>query len=206
MDIVLATNNLGKIREFRTIFKEQKEVDLLSLRDFSHYTPPSESGKTFEENALLKAVHAARTLAKWAVADDSGLVVPALNNAPGVYSARYSGEGATESKNRAKLLREMQGLQAEQRYAYFECCLVLANADGYKKTVRGICEGWISDEERGCHGFGYDSLFVKHDYDKTFAELDESIKNRISHRRKAIDKLLIALEHIMREEKLSSQI
>lgn len=194
MEIILATLNLHKMREFKQIFKAFPQIELLSLNDFQGYIPPEEEGKTFEENALLKATHAAKALGKWAIADDSGLVVPALQGAPGVYSARYAGPKATDLDNRKKLLKEMAGKSDLERAAYFECVIALSNPQGEARSVSGICEGLITAEERGRGGFGYDSLFIKHDYSHTFAELEESIKNRISHRRKAIDKLMLLLD------------
>lgn len=194
MQLVLATHNLHKIREFREMLKPLKGFDILSLSNFPHYNLPEETGTTFEENAVLKAVDAAKALNLWVLADDSGLVVPALNGAPGVYSARYAGEDATDSENRQKLLEAMTKLSGEHRYAYFECVLALAGPDGVKKCVSGKVEGMIAPLEKGRNGFGYDPLFIKHDYDKTFAELTEDIKNKISHRRKALERLLPVLE------------
>lgn len=199
MEIVLATTNLHKIREFREMLKIFKNLDLLSLINFPSYVQPPETGVTFEENATIKAVHAAQALTKWVMADDSGLVVPSLSGSPGVYSARYAGEGATDADNRLKLLQALHGKHEFERNAYFECCLVLANPEGVQKCVSGTCEGTILTEERGRHGFGYDSLFLKNDYDKTFGELDETTKNRISHRRKALEKLMGTLETLLRE-------
>lgn len=171
-----------------------KPYDVLSLLNFPEYTPPEETGLTFQENAILKAEHAAKALNKWVIADDSGLVVPALKGAPGVYSRRYAGEEATDAENRYKLLQSMQSLSDHERSAYFECCLAIAGPEGLKKVVTGTCDGFIILEERGRNGFGYDPLFVKHDYDKTFAEITESTKNKISHRRKAFEKLVATLE------------
>lgn len=196
MELVLASTNLHKIREFREMLKAFKNLDVLSLLNFPAYIQPPETGATFKENAILKAVHAAQALNKWVVADDSGLVVPSLAGDPGVYSARYSGEGATDADNRLKLLHALEGKQDLERTAYFECCLALANPAGLQKCVTGTCEGRILLEERGRNGFGYDALFIKHDYDKTFAELDEATKNRISHRRKALEKLTGTLESL----------
>ncbi|CCB85327.1 MULTISPECIES: RdgB/HAM1 family non-canonical purine NTP pyrophosphatase [Parachlamydia] len=197
MEIVLASSNLHKIREFREMFKSLPRIDVLSLLNFPQYKSPVEEGKTFQENAQLKAVDAAKVLGKWVLADDSGLVVPALDGAPGIYSRRYAGEDATDAENRQKLLQNMQHLSEIQRSAYFQCSLVLALPTGeVKKSVTGICEGFLLKEEKGRYGFGYDSLFVKHDYDKTFAELDDSTKNRISHRYKAFEKLLGVLQSL----------
>jgi len=194
MEIVLASSNLHKIREFREMLRNLKHLDVLTLHSFSDYVPPEETADTFEGNAILKAEHAAKTLGKWVLADDSGLVVPALNGKPGVRSRRYAGEDATDAENNKKLLGEMEGLTELERAAYYECSLALASPEGLKKSVRGVCEGQIQTEARGSSGFGYDSVFAKHDYDKTLAELDEATKNRISHRYKAIEKLLPTLE------------
>lgn len=196
MEIVIASHNVHKIREFRDILKPIKNLDVLSLLNFPNYVAPEETGVTFLENALLKAKHACNCLQKWVISDDSGLVVPSLTGAPGVYSRRYASETATDAENRQKLLRAMKDFTGLERSAYFECCLVLCGPQQYEKSFVGICEGVITDEERGRHGFGYDSVFLKHDYDKTFAEIDEATKNRISHRYKAIEKLLIALESL----------
>jgi XTP/dITP diphosphohydrolase len=203
MELVLATHNLHKVREIREMLKHLKNLDLYSLLNFPEYELPEETGETFEENARLKAEHAAAALNQWVLADDSGLVVPSLKGSPGIYSKRYAGEDATDGDNRQKILKEMEGMEDLQRSAYFECCIVLATPDGVKKTATGTIEGTITEKEKGRNGFGYDAIFLKNDYDKTFAELDEQTKNRISHRRKAIDKLITFLEGL-KEEKLNS--
>lgn len=197
MELVIASSNVHKIREFRSILKKIPGLDLLSLLDFPHFRPAQETGRSFEENALQKAKLAALALNKWVIADDSGLVVPSINGAPGIHSARYAGMGTSDKENRQKLLRDMSHLLVDvDRAAYFECWIVLASPEGVKKSVRGTCEGMITTEERGSRGFGYDSLFIKYDYSKTFAEMDEETKNRISHRRKALDKIATALESL----------
>ncbi len=197
MEILLATANLHKIREFRDMCKSFPHLEILSLHQFPSYVAPEETGTTFKENAILKAEHAAKQLNMWTIADDSGLVVPFLQGQPGIYSSRYAGPEACDSDNRKKLLQEMARLTTqEDRSAYYECCLAVANPSGLKKCVQGLCEGFILTESKGRHGFGYDSLFVKNDYEKTFAELDETIKNRISHRRKAFERLAIFLENL----------
>lgn len=197
MEIVVATENPGKLLEFRELFKTfNSSVDLLSLRNFATYTPPEETGSTFEENAKLKAETAAKALNKWVLADDSGLVVPALKGEPGIYSARYAGATATEQENRKKLLQAMEKLDGLDRAAYFECVLVLANPEGAKIVARGRVEGTIVDVPRGRNGFGYDSLFQKYESNKTFAELDEQTKNRVSHRHKAFEKLKLMWESL----------
>lgn len=197
MELVIATSNLHKLREFRSLLKPVFSGDLLSLSEFPDYIPPQETGSTFEENAILKAVHAATSLNRWVLADDSGLVVPSLLGAPGVYSARYAGKGSSDLENRKKLLREMASFTEERRNAYFECWIALASPSGLKKSVNAKCEGSIIFEDRGGLGFGYDPIFLKHDYNKTFSELDEETKNRISHRGKALNKLLPTLENLL---------
>lgn len=197
MDLIIASQNGHKIREIRALLKPYNQLDLYSLLDFPHYSPPPETGDTFEANARLKAEHAARTLGKWALADDSGLVVPALGGVPGVYSARFAGPCATDKENRKKLLHEMAGFERERRAAYFECCIVLADPNGVHKVAKGLCEGSLAERESGGNGFGYDPLFIKNDYSQTFAELEESVKNRVSHRAKALQKILIALEGLI---------
>lgn len=192
--LILATTNVHKVRELREMLKTFSILDVLSLADYPDYRPPEETGSSFEENAALKASHAACSLNSWVLADDSGLIVPALNGAPGIYSARYAGKDATDVENRKKLLDTMALFADEERIAYQECWLVLASPQGIVKSVNGVCEGSILSQERGGSGFGYDPLFMKHDYGKTFAELGEAVKNRISHRRKAFDKIVPALE------------
>jgi XTP/dITP diphosphohydrolase len=194
MEILIATSNLHKIREFREMFKPLKGVNVLSLSHFPDYISPEETGSTFLENAAMKAEHAANTLNRLVLADDSGLVVPALEGKPGIYSRRYAGEGASDGENRKKLLEAMSSLEDLERNAYFECALALASPGKLLKAVTASIEGVILHDERGSNGFGYDSLFLKHDYDKALAELDEAIKNRISHRHKAFQKLLPLLE------------
>lgn len=195
MKLIIASRNMHKIREIRSILGKSSKWDIYSLVDFPDYVPPEETGATFEENAILKATHAAKTLQAWALADDSGLVVPALSGAPGVKTARYAGEGSNDKDNRKKLLSEMEHLKDGNRTAHFECCMALASPEAIEKSVCARCEGMITNEEHGGQGFGYDSLFKKNDYNKTFAELEEEVKNRISHRRKALDKILLFLEN-----------
>lgn len=198
IELVIASKNGHKVREFRSMLKDLGQFDLLSLCDFPEYKQPEETGSTFEENAILKAEHAAKALNHWVIADDSGLIVPILNGVPGVRSARYAGNDATDLENRKKLLEEMQHLLDDDRQAFYECSVALASPQGLKKCVKGTCEGNLLSKDRGGGGFGYDPLFIKHGYNKTFAELGESVKNRISHRRKALDKIIFSLETIIR--------
>jgi len=200
LKIVLATTNAHKVRELKALLRTLKagsrsapfNFDLYTLLNFPDYQPPEETGKTFEENATLKAVHAARALNSFTIADDSGLVVPALGGEPGIFSARYAGPNASDKENRKKLLERMRGIH--NRSAYFECAIAFASPGGLIKCVKGAAEGVILEAERGGLGFGYDPLFMKHDYNQTFAELQEAVKNKISHRGKALQKLALILE------------
>jgi XTP/dITP diphosphohydrolase len=196
VQIVIASRNVHKIRELRSMLKIYNNLDILSLLDFPDYIPLKEGKDSMEKNVIQKALHAAKELNRLVLADDSGLIIPALKGLPGVFSARYSGSAASDVENRRKLLMEMKDIQDPHRQGYFECWLAIADSQGLKKSVCGICEGNILCEERGGKGFGYDSLFIKHEYGKSFAELDETVKNLISHRRKALDKLHLFLESL----------
>lgn len=195
MQLILATSNLHKILELKAILKPLlKKVDILSLKDFPEYRSPDEMGQTFIENAEMKALECAKTFKTFVLADDSGLVVPALGGDPGVRSRRYAGEEATDKENREKLIDNIKDLPESERCGYYACALCLANENGVIKSVEGHCEGELILEPRGRGGFGYDPMFIKYDYNKTIAELDDDTKNRISHRRKALDKLMLTLE------------
>ncbi len=135
--LVIASKNVHKIREYKEILKELFNFDVLSLLDFPKYTPKEESSETFSENAISKALNAAKALNKWVIADDSGLIVPALKGQPGIVSARYAGKNASDVDNRKKLLAEMKELEEEDRNAYFECCIALASPEGLKNNFTG---------------------------------------------------------------------
>ncbi len=198
MQLIIASTNWHKVREFREILKSVPCWDVLSLLDFPDFKLETPAGKSFEENAVLKAESAAKALQRWVLADDSGIIVPSLQGAPGICSRYYAGDEASEAENRKKLLEVMRDKSGPDRAAHMECCIAIASPEGLQKVVTGSCEGEIVEEERGRHGFGYDPLFRKYDYDKTFAELDESVKVRISDRRKAFEKLAIYLESVQR--------
>ena len=198
MEIVIASTNLHKIREIRSILKPLLPFDYLSLLDFPDYHPPEETGNSFEENAFTKATHAAKALKRWTLADDSGLVVPALQGRPGINSARFAGEKASDKDNRQKLIQKLDLIPESERTGYYYCAFALASPDGIQKQVHGLCEGSLILTPRGSQGFGYDPLFLKYDYNKTFAQIDDETKNKISHRRKALDKLIPFLEELLR--------
>lgn len=189
---------MGKYRELRDMLRATLgNFEYLSLQNFPDYKAPPEDGDTFEANATLKAIDAAHQLNQIVLADDSGLVVPTLNNEPGIRSARYAGPTATDADNRKHLLHRMQGFTDVQRQAYFACGLAVADPSGLLLYEEGRVEGQILTQMRGSGGFGYDPLFLKHDYSQTFAELTEATKNRVSHRRKAIDRITPRLTNLL---------
>lgn len=183
MKLVIATRNSHKLEEIRAIF-DFTSLEVLSAFDFPHIPDVIEDGDTLEANAEKKAVEIAKATGCWALADDSGLEVAALGGAPGVYSARYAGESCNYADNNDKLLRELAG--QSDRTAQFRTVIALSDPDGGVQTVVGECPGIIIEELRGTNGFGYDPLFVPEGYSETFAELDAAVKNRISHRARAL--------------------
>lgn len=183
MKLVLATRNKHKLEEINAIFNFEG-LDISSAFDYPEIPDVIEDGDTLEANAIKKAVTLARALGCWAMADDSGLEVDALDGAPGVYSARYSGEGASYDSNNIKLLAELKGKYT--RVAAFRTVIALSDLAGNTRTVEGRCDGQIIEACRGDQGFGYDPLFVPDGYDLTFAELGADVKNRISHRARAL--------------------
>ena len=198
MDLVIATSNQHKLKEFRALL-EGFPITLLSLRDFPRLPAIVEDGASFVENALKKAVVVARATGKLTVADDSGLEVEALDGRPGVYSARFAGEGARDAENNAKLLGELKGVPPAKRGACFKCVLGIARPGGGTASVEGECRGVIIDAPRGHHGFGYDPIFLVPEYNKTFSEMAPEEKNRISHRSRALKKLLETLPRYLEE-------
>jgi len=198
MKLIISSRNLHKIQELRHMLKPYSKLDVFSLLDFPNYSPPAEGKDSLKENAVSKAIAAAEQLHQWVIADDTGLVVPALQGEPGVHSARYAREGASDLDNRRKLLKEMENiLDPEDRHGYFECWLAVASPSAsLEKVVQGCCEGTILFQEKGGKGFGYDTLFRKLGYHQSFAELKDEVKNKISHRRKAIDKLASLLQYL----------
>jgi len=185
MEIVLATNNLDKVREIKRIL-QGLNVKILTLKDFSSIPKVKEDGKTLRENAIKKAVTIACKTARIALADDSGLEVNVLGSRPGVISSRFAGSGCTYNDNNRKLLRLMQDVPFSKRQARFVCVIAIARPNGKTRTVKGICRGKIAMEIRGRQGFGYDPVFIPCGYKKTFAEVGLKIKNKISHRAKAL--------------------
>jgi XTP/dITP diphosphohydrolase len=183
MKILIASRNAHKIQEIREIF-DLPGVEWVSTAEFPDLHDVVEDGDTFEANAIKKATELATATGLWALADDSGLEVKALGNAPGVYSARYAGEPCNHANNNTKLLRELEG--AADRSARFRCVAALSDPSGRAETVSGSCPGRIIDALRGAQGFGYDPLFVPDGHERTFAEMGNEEKNRLSHRGRAM--------------------
>jgi len=188
MEIVLATRNEGKLREIKDLL-EGLDIKIISLMDIKEIPAISEDGSSFQENALIKAEAVASFTKMVTIADDSGLEVDALNGKPGIYSARFAGEDTSDEKNNIELLRRLEGVPMSERGATFKCAIAIVKPGGKKKIIEGECSGIIQFEEKGKFGFGYDPLFFVPEYGKTFAELSPEIKNRISHRAKAMEKL-----------------
>ena len=184
--LIIATNNQGKVREIKAILGDFYD-EIQSLKDAGIHAEVEEDGDSFHANARKKAVEISKIVEGDVLADDSGLCVEALDMAPGIYSARFSGEGANDKKNNEKLLAMVK--DKENRRAWFVCALVLANGGEEKIYVEERAEGEIIDEPRGENGFGYDPLFVPDGYNKTFAQFTEEEKNAVSHRAKALEKL-----------------
>lgn len=188
LDVIVATRNKGKIREIREALKGLS-LRIYALSDFKDVPEIEEDGKNFAENALKKARFYSKHLGKLVIADDSGLEVDSLKGSPGIYSARYAGEGASGQKNNQKLLYEMKGIPLSKRGARFKCVIAVASPNGKEAIAEGECTGRIGFKEGGKGGFGYDPLFMLPRYGKTMAELSLEQKNRISHRGKALRKI-----------------
>lgn len=195
MDIVLATSNEGKVREIKAY------LNALHVRAFNEVTKPfeiEENGHTFQQNALIKA----RTLYEHlndeniiVLADDSGISVPILGNAPGIYSARYAGVDANATQNTQKLVNELKNIHVKKTPAFYTCCMAIATKWG-EFSVHGFMYGEAIDQIRGQKGFGYDPIFIPQGFNETLGELDEAIKLEFSHRSKALDLLKIILKNL----------
>jgi len=192
MRIAVATRNREKLKEIRRLFEGpelEQNIELPSLEDFPGAPEVEETGNTFEENSVKKALSLMDFTGLPAIADDSGLEVHALKGAPGVRSARYAGERATDKDNVEKLLREMARIPDEKRGARFICVIALAYPDGRLMTFAGTVEGKIGKEPKGKGGFGYDPVFYPEGYERTFAEMTPAEKDALSHRAEALRKL-----------------
>ena len=187
--IILATSNPHKLEEINSINKSSDIIFDVVKGDFN----PEETGKTFTENAIIKAQEASRIMKTYCLADDSGLCVDILNGRPGIYSARYA---PTQKEKIEKLLNELKQVPNEKRQAHFTCAMVLVNAQGdIIRTQEGRVDGYIANEARGTNGFGFDPVFYLPKYDKTVAQLPEEIKNTISHRANALIPMIKWIEN-----------
>lgn len=197
--LLLGTRNLGKVREIQSILGDVP-WQIRSLREFADIDTPDENGDTYADNAVIKARFYARATGLCALADDSGLEVEALDGAPGVFSARYAGVGASDADRRKLLLSELAQVLVEKRNARFVCVVAIATPDErVLNTAEGRCNGKIIFGPRGDGGFGYDPLFMPDGFDKTFAELPDAVKNQISHRARALLKTreFLSSEHAL---------
>lgn len=184
--LILSTNNRHKVEEIKNILKGLP-IEVLSKQDVGLDFEVDEDGQTLEENSLKKAQALASRVDYMVMADDSGLFVDALDGAPGVYSSRYAGEEGNDENNNLRLLEELKDAPLEERGARFITVMSLITEDKEVFTIKGECKGHIGFEPRGSKGFGYDPLFIPEGYSKTFAELGEDVKNKISHRAKALE-------------------
>jgi len=197
MRILVATMNAGKLREYERLLADVPGLELETMESLSEPVEVVEDRDTFRGNALKKAIEIAAVAGMPCLADDSGLEVDAIGGRPGVYSARYAGEGATDSENNAKLLDELSRTADDERTARFRCAIVIADESGIELAIaEGACEGVIGSEPKGTHGFGYDPLFIPDGYTQTMAELGPDTKNEISHRAKAAAKLVSQLREL----------
>lgn len=185
MVVIIATNNKNKVYEFKSLF-DNNQIEFKTLHEMGYDKDIIEDGKTFEENAIIKARQVAKDLGCIAISDDSGLEVEALNNEPGIYSARYAGTHNDDDNNKL-LIKNLQGI--ENRKARYVCAICVYYPDGKYLITRGEVEGKIIDTPRGQNGFGYDPYFYIDEFKKTFAEVELSLKNTISHRARAIRKM-----------------
>ncbi len=219
MRIVVASKNKSKIKEIRNclfdIFLASMAIEVVSMDEYPGILEIIEDGQTFEENAIKKAVVVAEYTGEIALSDDSGLVVDCLNGEPGVLSARFGGENL-DDKGRNQLLLERinreKGEKGEKnacnqslKTARFVCALAIATPEGVVETVQGSCEGIIADAPRGEHGFGYDPVFIPDGYTSTFAELGIEVKNKLSHRAKALEKARDVLKRAIRDRANTSE-
>jgi len=195
-NLLLATRNNKKKKELQSILGTW-DVKLLTLDEIEEIPEIEEDGTTFQENAMKKARISAQLSGCITLADDSGLVVDALGGAPGVYSARFAGPEADDEGNNRKLLDMMKDIEESERTARFICVIAVAAPNGLVKTVEGICEGKILTAKRGEGGFGYDPLFIPEGFQKTFAELGDDEKNRISHRGQALQAAKCLLQEVL---------
>ncbi len=196
MNLVIATRNRHKVREIKGIWSDL-DLDIISLIDLPEQIDIQETRSTFLQNAVQKASHVAEYIDGLVLADDSGLEVDALTGKPGVFSARYAGPQATDIQNNQKLLAALEGVPWEKRGARYRCVIAMVDLQKRIYLSEGVCEGIIAFEPSGRQGFGYDPLFYVPEYGMTMAQVSPEVKNRISHRAKALHKAREALNHLL---------
>ena len=195
-ELVVASRNKGKVREIKELLANLP-FKVTSLSDYPHIPEIIEDGKTYRANALKKACSAARATGKMAMSDDSGIEVKALKYAPGIYSSRFAGIGASEKVRNKKLLAMLKNVPFSRRQARYRCVMALVNAKGQELgIVQGTCSGYVSTKEQGRNGFGFDPLFLLKRYNKTFGQLSASLKAKISHRARALKKFRLLLSRV----------
>lgn len=194
--LILATRNKGKLKEIQVLLSDL-DIDIMSLDEAENAPHVVEDGKTFMENAFKKAKVIAEATGIMALADDSGLEVDALDGAPGVYSARYSGEGASDASNNEKLLADLKGVSSGKRGAHFSCVIIVYHPSGQWISTEAKCEGEIAMNSLGDQGFGYDPVFYIPSIKRTMAQLSPEEKNSLSHRGKALEKLKVELPNFL---------
>jgi XTP/dITP diphosphohydrolase len=199
IQLVVATRNKKKLSEIKEILRGIN-VDLFSLDNYKDAPQVLENGRSFQENAVKKAVKFARFTGKLCLGEDSGLCVDALDGAPGIYSARFSGKEKSDLKNNLKLLNLLKDLPLKKRKAHYVCAVALADKNGLLAALEGSCSGLIALEVKGSAGFGYDPLFYIPKYKKTFAQLGEKIKHKMSHRYHALKKARKVIEKYIEKQ------
>jgi XTP/dITP diphosphohydrolase len=204
--LMIATRNAGKQREYEQLLGTPAiGIALCWPQEMGLALDVAENGATYMENARLKALAHAQAAGLWSLADDSGLEVDALSGKPGVHSARYGGSGASDADRYRLLLHRLEGVPWVERRARFRCVVVLAAPSGETYAAEGVCEGMIAQEPKGQHGFGYDPVFYLPDHGRTMAELSPGVKNRVSHRGRAVGAMLPTLNQVLREPSAGGQ-
>ena len=195
-ELVVASRNKGKVKEIKELLAKFP-FKVTSLLDYPHIPEIIEDGRTYRANALKKAREVARATGKMAMSDDSGLEVKVLGNAPGIYSSRFAGMGASEKVRNKKLFAMLKGVPFSGRQARYRCVIALVNAKGQELgVVQGTCSGYVTTREQGHNGFGFDPLFLLKRYNKTFGQLPPSLKAKISHRGRALKKFRLLLDRL----------
>lgn len=195
MNMIFATGNQGKVREVKMMLEDSNiKLDLVTLKEAGIDVDIEENGSTFEENAIIKAKTIMEMTGKIAMADDSGLEVDYLDKAPGIYSARFLGEETPYSVKNDYIIDKLKGVEFEKRTARFVCVIAVAFPDGEIVTAEGTIEGFIIEEQKGTNGFGYDPIVYVPEYDMTTGEMDPHLKNSISHRGRALRKMMDILK------------